>query len=84
MNDIPGYSLKKHEDFVCTIAGGLDPSLKIIRWVACHYSKTGEQLQGGCTTNSALETTVIHARLSPPKVDGDPHALFEDTHPPRP
>jgi hypothetical protein len=89
--DIPnGYCANMHAELKGTIRSGLE-SLQgdVIRSMACHYSKIGEEFhcagwlhnQLGSGNNIAVRIGVMSGRIPVPVVDGPQHETFEETLP---
>lgn len=93
--DIPNYQLDLAKKLDRTIAASPEDSLRAalsgdgLQSMACHYSKSGEEIpcagwihnQLGPGNNIAVRLRVMGGHLPIPKVDGDQHERYEDTLP---
>jgi hypothetical protein len=91
--DIPnGYCANMHAELHGTIKSGLESLPRpggVIRAMACHYSKPGEEFvcagwlenQLGPGNNIAARLKVMTGAWPVPEIDGEQHERFEDTLP---
>lgn len=90
--EIPTYDVKKHEALSDTIAAGIGSIGSDLRVMACHESKTGDELpcvgwvhnQLGVGNNIGLRLAAASGRIDVNmKIVGEQHERFEDTLPQR-
>ncbi len=88
MTDIPNYVPGLHHKLDRTIKSGLETlGCKVMRVMACHYSKPGEEFpcagwlynQIGPGNNLGVRLRVMTGQMPVPVVDGEQYETFEET-----